>query len=75
MSSGSLPSHTSSGGAYGKQQDLVVMILELQRRVTALELALAQCHGITFISDDGIQQKTLYVDSSGNMQWGVKPPT
>jgi hypothetical protein len=61
--------HTSSGGLYGKPQDLISMIIQLQNQVAALQLQLSQCQGIIFISPDGTHRTMLSIDNTGAAVW------
>jgi hypothetical protein len=65
--------HTSSGGLSGKSQNLITMILALQKQVAALQTQIAQCQGITFISPNGTEQPTLTSDNYGNLIWNGYP--
>lgn len=60
---------TTGSGKPPRQEDLVTIIRNLQKRVTALEAAVARSQGVTFISPDGNTFKTLSIDNSGTPVW------
>lgn len=63
------PTLSNPGGKPHRQDSDITILKNLQIRVLALENALAQAQGVTFISPDGTITKTLSIDNSGNPVW------
>lgn len=61
--------HTDGSGRQAKQPSDIQIIRDLQKRVEALERAIASSQGITFVSPDGNTTRTLSVDNTGAQVW------
>jgi hypothetical protein len=60
---------TNTSGKPPQQQSDIAIIRDLLNRVAALEKAVSQSQGITFVSPNGTVQKTLSVDNTGAQVW------